>query len=151
MENSYFFSLGIWNWFILAGILGVLEMVAPGYFLIWYGLAALVVGGLALAVDISWQMQLILYAVIGMGLLIASLRFAGARAGESDRPMLNKRGRSLIGKTYSLVNATANGRGSVKVGDSIWSVRLEDGTDLGKGDSVLITGVEGTKLVGKAG
>ena len=121
MENSFFFSLGIWNWFILAGILGVLEMVAPGYFLIWYGLAALVVGGLALAIDISWQMQLIMYAVIGMGLLIASLRFAGSRAGESDRPMLNKRAKSYLGKTYTLIDDTSNGRGSVKVGDSIWS------------------------------
>ena len=150
MENSYFFSLGLWNWFILAGILGVLEMIVPGYFLIWYGLAALAVGGLALAVDISWQIQLILYAIIGMGLLIASLRFAGSRMGDSDRPMLNKRGRSHIGNSYELAEATRNGRGSVKVGDSIWSVRLEDGVDLNKGDRVLITGIEGTKLIGKA-
>ena len=150
MENSFFFSLGIWNWFILAGILGVLEMVAPGYFLIWYGLAALVVGGLALAIDISWQMQLILYAVIGMGLLIASLRFVGARTGESDSPLLNKRAKSYLGKTYELLEDTSNGRGSVKVGDSIWSVQLEDGANLAKGDGVLITDVSGNKLIGRA-
>jgi len=150
MENSYFFSLGIWNWFILAGILGVLEMVAPGYFLIWYGLAALVVGGLALAIDISWQIQLILYAVIGMGLLVASIRFAGARTGKSDRPLLNKRGKSHLGKTYSLLDATSNGRGSVKVGDSIWSVQIEERADLDKGAVVLITDVSGTKLIGRA-
>ena len=150
MDNSFFFSLGLWNWFILAGILGVLEMIAPGYFLIWYGLAALVVGGLALAMDLSWQMQLIMYAVIGMGLLIASLRFVGSRTGKSDSPMLNKRGKSHIGKVYELIDATNNGRGSVKVGDSIWSVKLEDGANLGKGEGVLITDVSGTKLIGRA-
>ena len=150
MENSYFFSLGIWNWFILAGVLGVLELVAPGYFLIWYGLAALAVGGLALAVDLSWQMQLILYTIVGMGLLIASLRFAGSRAGESDRPMLNKRAQTHLGKVYKLVNDTSHGRGSVQVGDSIWQVQLEDRADLQKGAGVLITDVNGTKLVGRA-
>ncbi|MCP4935225.1 MAG: NfeD family protein [bacterium] len=150
MENSFFFSLGIWNWFILAGILGVMEVIAPGYFLIWYGLAALSVGGLALAIDISWQMQLIMYAVIGMGLLIASLRFAGSRAGESDRPMLNKRAKSYLGKTYELLDDTSNGRGSVRVGDSIWSVQIENGANLAKGKGVLITDVNGNKLVGRA-
>jgi inner membrane protein len=151
MENSFFFSLGLWNWFIIAAVLGVLEVIMPGYFMIWYGLAAVFVGALALMVDISWQMQLILYAVIGMGLLVASLRFAGSRAGESDRPMLNKRGESHVGHVYDLVDATSNGRGSVKVGDSIWQVKLEDGADLAKGDGVLITGVKGTRLIGKAG
>ena len=151
MENSFFFSLGLWNWFIIAAVLGVLEVIMPGYFMIWYGLAAVFVGALALMVDISWQVQLILYAVIGMGLLVASLRFAGSRAGESDRPLLNKRGESHVGHVYELQEATSNGRGRVKVGDSIWQVKLENGADLAKGEDVLITGVKGTKLIGKAG
>ena len=41
MENSFFFSLGAWNWFILAAILGVFEVTLPGFLLIWFGLAAL--------------------------------------------------------------------------------------------------------------
>ena len=118
--------------------------------MIWYGLAAVFVGVLALIVNISWQMQFILYALIGMGLLIGSLRFAGARTGKSDRPLLNKRGKAHIGHVYELFDATSNGRGSVKVGDSIWSVQLEDGADLGQGEAVLITDVIGTRLIGKA-
>jgi membrane protein implicated in regulation of membrane protease activity len=150
MEKSIFFQLGLWNWFIIAAVFGLLEVILPGYFMIWYGLAAVFVGVLALMVDISWQMQLVLYAVIGMSLLIASIRFAGSRTGESDRPMLNKRGKSHIGKTYQLLDATRNGRGSVKVGDSIWAVQLENKADLDKGAGVLITDVIGTRLIGKA-
>ena len=150
MENSFFFSLGIWNWFIVAGIFAVLEMIAPGYFLIWFGLAALAVGGLAMAIDLSWQMQLALYAIIGIGLLIASVRFAGSRGGTSDRPLLNKRGQTHLGKVYQLLDDTNQGRGSVMVGDSIWSVQLEDRADLSKGVGVLITDVNGTKLIGRA-
>lgn len=150
MEKSIFIQLGLWNWFIIAAVFGVLEVMVPGYFMIWYGLAAVFVGATALMVDISWQMQLVLYAVIGMGLLVASLRFAGSRTGESDRPMLNKRGKSHVGKVYELAEATSNGRGSVKIGDSVWSVQLENREDLSKGDPVLITDVIGTRLIGKA-
>ncbi len=149
MGNSFFLSLGLWNWFIIAAIFGVLEIIVPGYFMIWYGLAAVLVGGLALTFDISWQLQLISYAVIGMGLLVLSLRFAGARMGESDRPLLNKRGRAHVGQVYELLDDTRKGRGSVKVGDSIWAVQITDGRDLAKGDGVLITDVIGTRLVGK--
>ncbi len=150
MQHSFFFSLGLWNWFIIAAIFGVLEMALPGYLMIWYGLAALFVGVLALVVEISWQMQLVLYALIGMGLLAGSLRFAGSRTGKSDRPLLNKRGKTHIGHVYELLEDTINSRGSVKVGDSIWSVQLEDNADLGKGKAVLITDVIGTRLIGKA-
>ena len=150
MNNSFFLSLGLWNWFIIAAVFGVLEIIVPGYFMIWYGLAAVFVGAMALMMDISWQMQLLLYAFIGMGLLVASLRFAGSRTGKSDRPLLNKRAQSHLGKVYELLGDTSHGRGSVKVGDSIWQVQLEDRADLGKGDGVLITDVAGTKLVGRA-
>ncbi len=149
MENSYFLQLGLWNWFIIAALFGLAELTIPGYFMIWYSLAALFVGVLALMIDLSWQMQLILYAGIGMGLLVLSLRFAGSRTGESDRPLLNKRGKSHIGHTYELLGDTSNGRGSVKVGDSIWSVQLENDINSHKGAAILITGVKGNKLIGK--
>ena len=150
MANSLLFSFGVWNWFILAILLALLELVMPGYFIIWYGLAAFAVGGLAMAIDMSWQVQLALYAVIGIGLLIVSLRFAGSKAGESDRPLLNKRGQTHIGNVYVLLADTKNGRGHVKVGDGQWRLKLEDGKDLPKGASVLITGVTGTRLIGRA-
>ncbi len=149
MDNSLFFSLGAWNWFIIAAVLGVLELLAPGYFMIWHALAALFVGGLALAIDMNWQLQLALYAIIGLGLLFASIRFAGSKSGASDRPMLNKRARTHLGKVYRLVAATDNGRGSVRVGDSIWQVQIENGMEMAEGDGVLITDVSGTRLIGR--
>ena len=35
------FALGPWNWMILAAILFVLEVTAPGIFFMWFGLAAI--------------------------------------------------------------------------------------------------------------
>ena len=37
---SSLFTLGPWNWMILAAILFVLEVMAPGIFFMWFGLAA---------------------------------------------------------------------------------------------------------------
>ncbi len=150
MENSYFLSLGAWNWFILAAVLGVLELTLPGFLLMWFGVAALLIGTLALAINMAWQLQLVLFALIGAGLLMASSRFAGSKSGKSDRPFLNKRAQTHLNKVYKLVAATDSGRGSVQVGDSIWQVQIENNEDLEEGAAVLITDVDGTRLIGRA-
>ena len=41
---SWIVSLGTWNWFILAAVLLLLEMFAPGAFMLWLGLSAILVG-----------------------------------------------------------------------------------------------------------
>ena len=66
-----FVTLGTWNWLIFGFILMALELTAPGVFLFWLGLAALLVGamfglwlilnpaGLAAGVYITLQQQAI--------------------------------------------------------------------------------------------
>jgi membrane protein implicated in regulation of membrane protease activity len=55
-------SLGAWNWFILAAVLFVLEVLAPGMFMLWLGLAAIVIGIVSAVVMLAWQWQLISFA-----------------------------------------------------------------------------------------
>src|SRR5256885_2274545 len=40
---SWIVSLGAWNWFILAALLFLLETLAPGSFMMWLGLSAILV------------------------------------------------------------------------------------------------------------
>src|SRR6478672_4334926 len=56
---SGLFTLGPWTWMILAAILFALEVMSPGIFLMWFGMAAGVTGLLAFGFDISWQWQLV--------------------------------------------------------------------------------------------
>jgi membrane protein implicated in regulation of membrane protease activity len=42
--TDMFVSLGTWNWLIFGLILMALELLAPGVFLFWLGLAAFLVG-----------------------------------------------------------------------------------------------------------
>ena len=61
-----FTTLGTWNWLIFGFILMALELAAPGVFLFWLGLAALLVGLVSFALHPSWQTQLLMFAVFAL-------------------------------------------------------------------------------------
>ena len=147
MENSFLFQLGAWNWFILAAILGVLEVLMPGLLLMWYSAAAVLVGAVALGVDLAWQWQLGLYALLGMALLFLSSKLTTPQQ-QTNSQHLNRRAAGYIGRVFTLTTATSNGHGKLKVGDSLWSVRLLEG-ELPAGAAVLVTDMEGATLIGK--
>src|SRR4051812_50215115 len=63
MMTEMFTTLGTWNWLIFGFILMALELLAPGIFLFWLGLAALLVGLLSFLIHPSWQAQLLMFAV----------------------------------------------------------------------------------------
>lgn len=141
--TSYLVELGAWNWLILAGVFLVLELMAPGIFLVWLGIAAAVVGLLALMVDIAWQWQLVLFAVLSLVAVYIAHKYLRSEDMVSDRPFLNRRAQQHIGKSYILAEAIENGRGKVKIGDSLWRV---EGPDAPEGSSVTITDADGTVL-----
>ena len=74
-----FSTLGTWNWLIFGFILMALELLAPGVFLFWLGLAALLVGLLSFAINPSWQAQLLMFAVFAVAAVPAWRHFAQER------------------------------------------------------------------------
>lgn len=133
-------------WWILALLLIALEVLAPGYFLLWIGIGAAATGVLLwLVPGLSLLVQALAFALLallacaayGYGLRPKLLR--GAPAGER----LNRRGEQMIGKRYVLIEPIVNGRGKARVGDGEW---LVSGPDLPPGASVEVTGVDGTTL-----
>src|SRR5262245_8478296 len=73
---TWFISLGHWNWFIAAAVLFLIEILAPGTFMMWLGLAALLVGGISLAIDWGWQAQIIACAVFSIASIPACRRLS---------------------------------------------------------------------------
>src|SRR5579859_2655381 len=61
--TEMFATLGTWNWLIFGIVLMALELLAPGIFLFWLGLAALLVGLLSFAFNPSWQLQILMFAI----------------------------------------------------------------------------------------
>jgi membrane protein implicated in regulation of membrane protease activity len=148
MESSYlltsFFSLGVWNWFILAGILFGLEILLPGTFLLWLGFAAVAVGLISLGVAWAWQLQLIAFAVLSL-VAIAAWRWLGARTDpEGDRPFLNRRAEAFVGRVFTLEKPIVDGSGTLRIDDTVWRVT---GPDTAAGSRVRVTAADGTSLV----
>jgi len=135
------FTLGPWTWMILAAVLFVLEVLSPGSFLMWFGLASAVTG--VLAFDISWQWQLVWFCLLSLASVLIALKYLRRHPLESERRLLNERAVQHIGQCYDLVDPIVNGRGSVKIGDSIWRV---EGPELPLGSRVRILGCDGTLL-----
>ena len=64
--SDMFVTLGTWNWLIFGIILMALELLAPGVFLFWLGLAALLVGLLSFAFAPGWQLQILMFALFAI-------------------------------------------------------------------------------------
>ncbi len=91
-----FTTLGTWNWLIFGFILMALELLAPGVFMFWLGLAALLVGLLSFAINLSWQTQLLMFAVFAVAAVPAWRHFARSESSRSlSNPFLNKRTEAL--------------------------------------------------------
>lgn len=142
--SSLFLGLGAWNWLILAVLFFVLELAAPGIFLIWFGIAAGIVGSLALLFDMAWQWQFVLFAVLSLGAVVAARKFLRTDEAQSDRPLLHRRALQYVGKAYVVADAIENGRGKVRIGDTLWRV---EGPDAAEGARVKVTGADGNTLI----
>jgi membrane protein implicated in regulation of membrane protease activity len=136
-------ELGAWSWMILAAILFVLEITAPGIFFMWFGLAAVATGLLAFGFDVGWQWQLVWFCLLSVAFVVVAWKYLRKHPLESERPLLNERAVRHIGESHDLVDAIVNGRGSVKIGDSIWRVT---GPELPRGTRVTVIGADGSLL-----
>ena len=133
-----------WFWLILAALLGSAEILVPGFFLIWLGIAALITGLAAWFLPISVTVQGLLFAALAVASVYAGRRWFAQNPIESDDPKLNDRGARLAGEIVTVVEAISNGRGRVKVGDSVWTAR---GPDTASGGQVRVIGADGAVLL----
>jgi membrane protein implicated in regulation of membrane protease activity len=144
---SWLLSLGSWNWFILAAVLLLLEVLAPGTFMLWLGLSAILVGAISLAVIWSWQAQVIAFAVFAVASIPAWRYFARKVEKPVDRPFLNRRVEGYIGREFTLDKPIVGGVGTIHIDDTVWRVK---GPDCPAGSRVRIARAEGADLLVEA-
>jgi membrane protein implicated in regulation of membrane protease activity len=136
-----------WFWLSLGVLLGAAEIIAPGFFLIWLAIAAIVTGLLAWVLPIGISLQVGIFAVLAIVAVYAARRWLIENPIVSDDPMLNHRGDRMVGDVVTVVEAIEAGAGRVKVGDSVWSAR---GPDAPAGAKVRVTGSDGSMLTVEA-
>jgi membrane protein implicated in regulation of membrane protease activity len=139
MFERIFTELGPWTWMVLGLVLLILEIMAPGVFLLWIGIAALVVGAITLALWSStfwvWQAQVVLFLVLSLVAAYYGKKIMDGRNEVSDLPLLNQRGAQMIGRTATLSEPIREGRGRIQLGDTLWRV---SGPDLPAGARVRV-------------
>ena len=139
-----FVTLGTWNWLVFGLLLMGLELMLPGVFLFWIGLAALLVGLLSVVIAPPWQLQLLMFAVFAAAAVPVWRRVARSNSGVSNsNPFLNKRSEAMIGRVFTLEKPIIDGTGTVRIDDTIWRVA---GPDAPAGSRVRIVQADGASL-----
>jgi membrane protein implicated in regulation of membrane protease activity len=139
-----FSSLNHWHWLTIGVILLILELTTGGGFLLWIGISALTVGLLIVVMPFfHWPMQLLLFACISVISCVLWWWYLRRHPEETDQPTLNLRSEQYVGRVLTLEVDIINGRGKVKIGDSLWRVI---GEDMPAGTKVKVTNAEGVLL-----
>jgi membrane protein implicated in regulation of membrane protease activity len=139
-------SLGAWNWIILGGILLAVEVMAPGTFILWLGLSAILVGVISFVIDWSWQAQGVAFAILAIVSLVLwwKLGRRGRKDSDvSDQPFLNRRAQAFVGRVFTLDKPIVGGAGTVRIDDTIWRVT---GPDCAAGSRIRIARADGATL-----
>ncbi len=128
-------------WLAVGLVLLVLEVLAPGVFMMWLGLAALGTGVATLSAGIGFELQVVTFAVLAAISLAVGLRRRRHPARINTQPA------GLAGRPATAL--TFHGReGRVRVGDSDWAARVP--TDVPQPDPgarLRVEGVDGTVLI----
>jgi hypothetical protein len=145
MIADTFIGLGAWAWIILGVVLIGVELIAPGSFFLWLGLAAIATGLLDAVLGLPWQAAALIFALLSVAAVIVGRFITRSKArDEPQTEMLNRRGQSLVGRVFTLEAPIKDGEGRIRVDDSSWRVT---GADRFAGARVRVVRVDGTTLV----
>jgi membrane protein implicated in regulation of membrane protease activity len=134
-----------WYWAVFGVVLAVIEVAVPAMVCIWLAGAALGVAAITWRYSgLSWEHQALIFAVLAIGsVTLGRMAFAPATRSEPRDIRLNRRAENYIGRRLTLDAPIIDGRGRVKVDDTVWLVA---GPDLPAGAHVQVTGTDNTVL-----
>ena len=135
-----------WHWLVLGLVLVVAEMAAAGgFYIIFFGIGALIVGALAsFGMAGPVWMQILLFSLISIASL-ALFRSSLLRQFQPDpqAPIVD----ALVGEVAVAVEDVApGGIGKVELRGSAWSARNEGSVALSRGSRCRVTRVDGLTL-----
>jgi inner membrane protein len=136
-----------WIWAIAGVLLLIAEIIAPGFFLVFVGAAAIATGLFTLLFDLGTAPQMILFAVYSLLAVLIGKRWYGEPDAIDENLRLNDPSRRLVGKTVTVVEQVDDHGGRVRVGDGEWNAR---GGPVAPGERAKVIGVEGNCLIVEA-
>ncbi|MDP9500934.1 NfeD family protein [Bisgaard Taxon 45] len=142
---EWFSTWSHWHWLILGFVLLIAELVLPGVFLLWWGLAAVVMAGvMALIPSVSLTVLAISYAILAIILSVVWWKYQhGKDKADQLHSSLNQRDHAMLGTRGTVQQIAPNGIGRGHFGDTTWRIQ---GADLQVGDLVEVCQVDGITL-----
>ena len=133
-----------WHWLVVAAVFAVIEIAVPAMVCIWFAAAALGTAAIAwLAPGLAWEHQALIFAALSMA-SVAIGRVASARIrARSSGSRLNRRAETYVGRTFTLERPIVDGRGRLKIDDTVW---LVEGPDLPAGSRVRVISADSALL-----
>ncbi len=138
-------SIATYQIWIVAGLvlLGA-EMLVPGVFLLWIGLAAIGAGLVLMMFDLSFGATVAIFLVLLAGGIVVALRL---RREQRPTSRVNMPDSGLVGRHGTMLDINPAAP-RVRVGDSDWPARLaRDAGEVAVGARVRVDGVDGNTLV----
>jgi membrane protein implicated in regulation of membrane protease activity len=136
-----------WHWMVLGLFLTALELVAPGsFFIIFFGVAALIVGlldlwGLAGPVWVQW----LLFAILSVAALLF-FRKPLLRLVRADQPNASLVDALITETAHALEDIPPDAFGRVELRGSAWSAKNVATQIIHKGQRCTVQRVDGLKL-----
>ncbi len=132
-------------WIIIGIILIIVEFTTLTFFLLWPGVAALVLALITwILPGISYPAQWVIFAVISLALLIPGRKYIRKYLRNKDNGSLNAKMDGLIGKSAKIVYLDGTTI-RAKLGDTEWSARSN--SPLKKGDLATVIATDGNILI----
>lgn len=135
-----------WHWMVLGAVLIGLEILLPGTLLMWFGIAAILTGGVLALTGVGFAWQLMVFGAIAVIVIFPVRRLARRflPGDEDEAAALNRRGAEMVGRKVTITEDVVNGAGAARFGDTRWTVRSE--ASMRAGDTAVIVRVEGATL-----
>lgn len=153
MDNLSSLLNGIepWHWWALGAILLAVEIISTTTYLLWPGIAALLVGVLNFFVpSMDARLSLFLFAVISVVATVVWKRSPWGNADRATHGTLNDRSAQYEGRRVVAMDDFNGANGAVLVDDTRWNAVTTDGSAPHKGDNLVVVGADGSLLKVKA-
>jgi hypothetical protein len=138
-----------WHWLILGMLLIAGEIFVPSFTILWFGLGALVVGGLMLVVELGFSAQILIWTVSSVVFTVLWFKYFKPRM--IDRTSAGISRDAAIGEAGLVIKApTEHSRGQVRfttpiLGDDEWDFICKKNVSVG--DRVRIQEISGNTLI----
>lgn len=139
-------GLSPWWWVALGIALGALEMLTMSFFLIWWGIAAVIMAVLLVFFPgMPGEIQVALFAALSVALTFVGRSYVVKFGDGEPVSGLNQRSGALVGRRGKVVEASGN-EGKVEVDGIPWKAHCTEGGMPEPGSFVEITASDGTTL-----